>query len=503
MNVKILVVRRKFETISLEAELIPDATYAWEKDGVALTNTGNIIKIPSAIASDSGKYRLTILTADPKDCPIIGEASIEVVLLPDSTLLALEQCDIDENTADGLTTINLKQVNKDKELDFTFYETLEDQANKNSITNPESYTNTKTFTQTIFYEVTNRLGCKSIGEIALIVNPTVINTSEFSPFLRCNENDSGMPLEATFDLFELQIAFNNSEVAFYKNLKDASLEENPINEIFRTSNTTIYTRTENENQCVSVEKIELIVNPLPEINLDDVYQVCSDGEPILITGPVGFDSYTWYRTNTTQLEVVSTESQIIIADGGDFRLEVGLSYGTNNQSIQCKSSIDFEVISSNRATFNEITIKDLSSNNSISALVSGDGEYEFSLDGQVYQSLPLFENLVPGFYTVFARDLNGCGITEKEVVLVGYPKFFTPNGDGHNDTWQLTGSGKNLLEGEITIYDRYGKLIRQLDAEKEGWDGTFNGQILPPSDYWFRIALVNGKEFQGHFTLKR
>lgn len=100
-------------------------------------------------------------------------------------------------------------------------------------------------------------------------------------------------------------------------------------------------------------------------------------------------------------------------------------------------------------------------------------------------------------------DKNGCGVSEEEVIVIGFPKFFTPNNDGRNDKWQITAADNNLVEGFITVFDRFGQLIEQLDANNQGWDGTFNGKNLPASDYWFRFLNEDGKEFKGHFSLKR
>ncbi|MFK7813978.1 MAG: T9SS type B sorting domain-containing protein [Maribacter sp.] len=491
------------EAVILEAEIIPGANYVWEKDGVVLPITGNTIDLSNSSENDSGKYRLTINTGDPKDCPIIGEASVQVVPLPETNFIVLEQCDVDEDISDGVTTLDLEQASNGKDLNFTFYETIADQNNGTPILNPESYTNTNPNSQTIFYEVANILGCTATGEIELIINPAVVNASIASPFVNCDENAEDTVLEASFDLDVLRQSYSGVDVAFYLNLGDVSLERNPQENILKSSNSTIYVRIENENQCVAVETVELVVHPLPEINLNDTYEVCSDGESLVIDAPAGFDTYTWYKTESTTLEIASNSAQITITEGGSFRLEVGVTYDSSNQSITCRSTKDFVVIASNRATFEEITIEDLTTNNSISAIVSGDGEYEFSLDGVNYQNTPLFENIEPGFYTVFARDRKGCGISEEEIVVVGFPKFFTPNGDGLNDTWQLIGSGKNLIEGDIAIYDRYGKLLKQIDADSQGWDGTIVGGTLPDSDYWFRITLINGRELKGHFSLKR
>ena len=107
------------------------------------------------------------------------------------------------------------------------------------------------------------------------------------------------------------------------------------------------------------------------------------------------------------------------------------------------------------------------------------------------------------------RDALGCGQITETITVVGYLPFFTPNGDGLNDQWQVHGL-EYLSEPVLHIFDRYGKLIRQLDANSPGWDGTYNGQLLPASDYWFRLTYtdprgqrVEARWINAHFSLKR
>jgi gliding motility-associated-like protein len=85
-----------------------------------------------------------------------------------------------------------------------------------------------------------------------------------------------------------------------------------------------------------------------------------------------------------------------------------------------------------------------------------------------------------------------------------YPRFFTPNGDGINDFWYIKNLNQRISgNGFITIFDRYGKLIYQINPQNQVWDGTFNGSPLPSSDYWFQFQLDDGKIIKGHFSLKR
>ncbi|NJM78616.1 MAG: T9SS type B sorting domain-containing protein [Flavobacterium sp.] len=93
----------------------------------------------------------------------------------------------------------------------------------------------------------------------------------------------------------------------------------------------------------------------------------------------------------------------------------------------------------------------------------------------------------------------------KEIEVIDYPKFFTPNGDGFNDTWNIFGLS-SIPNTKIFIFDRYGKLIKQISPAGLGWDGSFNGEQLPSTDYWFTVEYEENQQakvFKAHFALKR
>src|SRR5690606_17238741 len=114
-----------------------------------------------------------------------------------------------------------------------------------------------------------------------------------------------------------------------------------------------------------------------------------------------------------------------------------------------------------------------------------------------------------GFHIVRIYDPNGCGAVSESITVVGFPKFFTPNGDGQNDLWRIRGI-ERLTEPEIFIFDRFGKLVGQLLSADAGWDGTYLGVELPASDYWFRLTYLDtqgqrvpARYIANHFSLKR
>ena len=130
----------------------------------------------------------------------------------------------------------------------------------------------------------------------------------------------------------------------------------------------------------------------------------------------------------------------------------------------------------------------------------------YALDDGAWQDSNVFTGVEPGTHTVLVADLEGCTNLTIDVTVIDYPKFFTPNGDGFNDTWNII--GLNQPDAKLYIFDRYGKLLKQLSAtdQSKGWDGTYNGAQLPSTDYWFTIDFKENdqqKQFKSHFSLKR
>jgi len=201
--------------------------------------------------------------------------------------------------------------------------------------------------------------------------------------------------------------------------------------------------------------------------------------------------YEWSTGETT--------SQIQVNMPGNYSVRVTNTHG-------CFRDRNFTIVPSNVATIDDVIVTDVTENNSITVLVSGEGDYEFALDSAFgpYQDSNVFDGLLPGFYSVFVRDKNNCGIVDTMVSVIGFPKFFTPNGIEPNEFWQVKGVSEQFQPNTaILIFDKRGKLIKELDPLSPGWDGTLNGRNMPASDYWFKVTLQDGRSFTGHFALRR
>jgi len=485
---------------TLVADDIFGATYTWTRDGVVLSEIDFDLNI-----TQGGHYQLYI-EPNNGDCAIEGEAIVTYSLNPEAFHASLYQCD-EDGSPNGFTLFNLTEANDDLTGGIAnratkFYLSLLDAENEVNEIDGASYSNI-TNPQTVYVKVFDTLtGCNDIAELYLDVTATDANNAKLT---QCDDDGN----EDGFYNFDLTQASNDIlnglpttlTVKYYISYEDSLLERSELGNNFTNTipyNQTIYARVENNNACFGISEIELVVLELP--NIEERYETiyCLNFYPQLITLDAGLINnapsdftYLWSTSETTQ--------EISINTPGTYTVTV-----TNSNN--CDKVRTINVLPSNIATIENIEVADARSNNTITILVSGEGDYEFAIDNinGPYQDSNLFENVTPGFHTVFIRDKNNCGIIEDTVAVIGFPKFFTPNNDGYNDTWQIYGiTDPSQAESIIYIFDRYGKLLKELDPQSKGWDGTFNGLDLPSSDYWFHVKLQDGRVFKSHFTLKR
>ena len=302
------------------------------------------------------------------------------------------------------------------------------------------------------------------------------------------------------------------------------LSSNELRDPFNTQTQTVTaTITNNLNpSCPATMDIEFVVNPLPTFTVDDDLTVCINLPPIPIgvTSAEGDYTYTWTHTyNGVNSPFPTSGPTIFIGVGGTYYVTA------TDVNTGCERTLSIFVEESETASFDLdedgsiteeeykyfVEVKDLTNDNNNTVRIKnltdlGIGDYEFAIDDPTgpYQDDPFFENVRPGIHTIYIRDKKGCGIGEFDVSVIGYKKYFTPNGDGIQDKWRILGINEFFQpNSKVYIFDRYGKLLKELDPVLDGWDGTFTGRPMPQTDYWFRVFLEDGREFKGHFSLVR
>jgi gliding motility-associated-like protein len=318
---------------------------------------------------------------------------------------------------------------------------------------------------------------------------------------------------ASFDLTEIKtilandVEINPDEINldFYRSSEDAELENNPIPRSPSFINTeglgSLFVNVMTFGICTSTVKVELIIQEFPDVNLDDGLVVyCLEDFPNSIavdalSGDQNLSNYQFlWSTGETSQNLEVNQAKL-------YSVEI------KEQNSSCSVFKTFEVIESNIADF-EVNVEDSSRDNKsieITLDPSNSGIYEYALNKLInFQESNRFENLNPGIYTIFVRDKLGCGASQKTVSVLGIMEFFTPNGDGINDIWKISGLSRTNQENiQLEVYDRYGKLLASFTNRDRGWDGTYNGQNMPTDDYWYRIKLTDGSTEIGSFTLKR
>ncbi|MBP6424833.1 MAG: T9SS type B sorting domain-containing protein [Flavobacterium sp.] len=200
-------------------------------------------------------------------------------------------------------------------------------------------------------------------------------------------------------------------------------------------------------------------------------------------------------TNPTAFEKTNSGDQIVYAKG-------------INSKFTCSETaqITLKTLASSQNLVglpNPIIKEFTGGKNSIELITPAtNANYEFSIDGINYQSNTLFTSVSKGNYIAYVRNTTTCEFATYPFTILDYPTFFTPNGDGFNDIWKI--DGLDLYpQAVISIFDRFGKLLKQMNSNSVGWNGNFNGTQLPADDYWFRLILDDNQIVNGHFSLKR
>lgn len=250
----------------------------------------------------------------------------------------------------------------------------------------------------------------------------------------------------------------------------------------------------------------------PEISFPAVIGICRDNLPGLVSSQDIADGFRWYKIDDQGIEtLLSDTANLSITEVGRYRYEAYNLIPQAVGSIECSLSSEFDVVLSERATITEILVEKSAGTRMLTALTEGIGTYEYAIDNinGPYQTSNIFRNVVGDKHIIYARDIYGCGIAEQEaprdLSTDNFPRFFTPNSDSINDTWQfvLPKNAKLINVSTIYIYDRYGNLLAQMDPKTRGWDGSFRGRPLPSTTYWYRAIALDGDEVQGYFALKR
>lgn len=513
----------KVTLTAVPADISPSAEVHWFDTE---SSTAPLFKGTTFITPILSSTRSYYVLASENSCfeGVRTEVYAEVFEIPlIQSSVTLKNCDEDENP-DGLVDFNLREADEfisigDDSLIINYYGSHSDADNDINVIDPSPFNNAKG--DIVYARVENTDGCHDVARVTLEVSTTSFPPGFDQKLNACDDDDtidglSTFDLSEASDLFLAQLPQDQSlTVHYYRDLTDAQLEENEILPQNNYKNElpflqTLYVRVESTDNgdCFGIgPHLVLTVDPRPEFDVVPNEFVCLNLPPITLrtTNPSGNYTYEW---KDERGNILSTQSTLTVTSGGNYT--VIATSDLNCSSFPKTVTVDESVIAT--ILEEDILVIDDSKNNTITINNSnnnlGIGDYEFALDNGFgpYQDEPFFEYVSSGIHIVYVKDKNNCGIASIEVPVIGFPKFFTPNNDGYNDTWQALGINESYYPtSQIYIFDRFGKTLFTMKATGEGWNGFYNGYLLPPNDYWFSVLLTdkNGitREKKGHFSL--
>lgn len=480
-------------------------------DGAIPVHVGNTYTVE--LVTSSSFYVLV----GPEGCTDAPREAVEAFVfnVPDiEKSVLLKNCDTDDNPHDGITEFNLEtaipEITKgDETLTVTFYLTEQEAIDGENPIPAFPYRNDQ---DPVYSRAVNLDGCFDTGEVSFEVSVTepldqvILESCDTDGV---NDGLFGFDLTIATERFRQQMPTQTVDVRYYRNENDAALEKDEIDQgqLYKNEDPefqSVFVRIDSQTNgdCLSIGPyLELYVFLLPEFDLIDeaIYCVESPYVEVQIENPAGNYNYEW---RNEQGDLISSSPSAQINEPGQYEVIAISDVFCNSEPrrILIKQSSIADL------SYDKIIVNDGGDSNSIEIIDDdlGDGIYEYALLGvsNGYQTEPLFVDVPPGIHQLRVRDQNGCGVSSIEVSVIGYPKFFTPNGDGIYDTWQVSGI---LFQpsSNIFIYDKFGKLLVELDPRSEGWDGVYNGRQMPSSDYWYMVQLEDGRTHRGHFSLIR
>ena len=502
---------------------VPPNSINWDfGDPSSPDNTSTLLE-PTHVYSSDGVFTVN---ADVTTAGITETLTIDVTIYPLPVVnspVSLTECDDD---LDGFMNFDLTQANSLLNTEvpaptITYFLTEQDALdNINEITNATAFSNQNTtVTNQVWARVENAANCIETAQVELIVDSLTIPSNVTGPFIECDDFADGDTTNgsaifdfssATSDFLNAMLPETNLTVNYYENQADALAESNTIDasnyrNTIPNSQDIVVRINNTATGCFGLSSLTLTVQELPEFDIIPATTVCLFGEAttVSVVNPSGNFTYEWQ--NSSGIEI-GTGDNIALDTPGDYTIIATDTTGANCTTTDIVTIVSEPVqplLGFTRET-NIIVTDNTFNNNSITVLLNNlpTSTYQVALDENPFQTELVFENVEAGLHTVTIRDIENCLEARVEVSLIYVPNFFTPNGDGTNDYWQVTGISFQP-NSKIYIFDRFGKLIKILNPLSSGWDGYYKGNPLPSTDYWYKVELEDGRILKGHFSLIR
>lgn len=465
---------------------------------------------PTNVFSGPGSYTISLAVTNSAGCTNTTNQTVNLVAPPTISINPLAQTICTDDT----TALTLSSPTNGTTYSWT--------TTQNGVTGAlngagnsinQTLVNANLIPGTVDYNIiATAAGCASSPSTATVTvnpKPSVINIS--NPNI-CSNQTTNIPLTSNINGSTFSWT-----AATYGPTGASNGIGNQISQVLQNSSTSLglvnYTVTPTFNSCIGSPSIFSVrVNPLPKPILTDG-SICVDASGsifrnyLLDTGLSNLNHTFNWTFNTNPILNYFQNTYLASAIGN-------YSVVATNTSTGCISSpaVSAIVSAANPAvSLYAYVDNNLSDNANVNVVVNnGTGPFLYQLDNGPFQLSNVFTLVPTGLHTITVHDANNCTNLKTSTLVIDYPNYFTPNGDNYNDYWNIYAI-QNQPSAKIYIFDRYGKLITQLNPLGLGWDGNYNGKPLPATDYWFVLEYTekdsNGinvsRTFKSHFSLLR
>ena len=229
------------------------------------------------------------------------------------------------------------------------------------------------------------------------------------------------------------------------------------------------------------------------INLSDSLIYCGLDSVFIDAGL--YESYSWNTGDTTQFLFTDIE--------GTYSIEVVDSIGCSAIDSFQLFLHDIPIITANVFEFAD------GSGGDVELDINGNPPFIFDWSNDGLGDFDDFQdqyNLSPGSYQVIIIDNNGCidtiDVYIDNEISIFIPTGISPNADGVNDTWDIQGI-ETINEYQVKILNRWGQILYSSKNNFVPWDGMYNGNIVPTSDYYYIVEISSiNKVYTGTLTVK-
>lgn len=257
------------------------------------------------------------------------------------------------------------------------------------------------------------------------------------------------------------------------------------------------------NSCQTSDQtsITVTVNPLPNVSAGNDIAICA-GQSVTLNG-TGATTYTWDNGVQNGVAFTPTQTQTYTVIGTNTITNCSNS-ATINVTINSFSTVDVSSNSTIVSPGQLVTFQNNSENATSFSWNFNNGQNPLIVSDLSSQQTA-FQN--PGNYFIVLTSNNlGCLNSDSVLIIVKVldtvtietPNIFTPNGDPANNGFTLNTT--NAKEIKITILNRWGNIVFEINDFTTTWDGKIDGKLATEGTYFYiyEVKDVNDQIHKGH-----